>query len=109
MTLQVGCVMLRLRRLMLLPGSLVLVSTYLVSSFPAVAQSKKTPPELAADLQRGQAALRAGDQATAEQQFRAALKLDSANVEAHANLGAIAFFQGNCGTAEPEFREALRG
>ena len=75
---------------------------------PAAPQSAASP-ELTADLQRGQAALRAGDQNAAAEDFRAALKLDPTNVEAHANLGAIAFFHGDCAGAEPQFRDALGG
>jgi tetratricopeptide (TPR) repeat protein len=83
-----------------------------VSSFFAVSslagQTNSVSSELAADLQRGQAALKANDQAAATQQFRAALKLDPANVEAHANLGVMAFFHGDCTEAEQEFKSALR-
>lgn len=75
---------------------------------PALAaQSTSTNSELAADLQRAQAALKSNDQAAAAQQFRAALRLDPSNVEAHANLGVIAFFHGDCTTAEQQFRDAL--
>jgi tetratricopeptide (TPR) repeat protein len=65
--------------------------------------------ELAAALQRGQAALKANDQQLAAQQFRAALKIDPANVEAHANLGVMAFFHGDCTSASEDFRAALHG
>jgi tetratricopeptide (TPR) repeat protein len=65
--------------------------------------------ELATDLARGQAALKANDQQLAVQQFRAALKIDPANVEAHANLGVMAFFHGDCSAAEGEFHAALHG
>jgi tetratricopeptide (TPR) repeat protein len=58
-------------------------------------------------LERGQAALKANDQATAAEQFRAALKIDPANVEAHANLGAIAFLHGDCTGAMHDLRSAL--
>jgi len=64
--------------------------------------------ELAADLERGQAALKANDQQLAAQQFRAALKLDPDNVEAHANLGVMAFFHSDCNSAESEFHAALK-
>jgi tetratricopeptide (TPR) repeat protein len=85
------------------PLSLLFIAVASACAAQSVASS-----ELSADLQRGQAALKAGDQATAAQQFRAALKLDPSNVEAHANLGAIAFFHGDCAAAEPQFRDALR-
>jgi tetratricopeptide (TPR) repeat protein len=64
--------------------------------------------ELANDLERGHEALQADDQALATQEFRAALKLDPDNAEAHANLGVMAFFHGDCPVAEPEFQNALR-
>jgi tetratricopeptide (TPR) repeat protein len=83
---------------------------FVVSPFVHAGQTRSVvSPEVAADLQRGQTDLKAGDQTAAAQEFLAALKLDPANVEAHANLGAIAFFRGDCATAEPHFRDALRG
>jgi tetratricopeptide (TPR) repeat protein len=88
--------------------ALLLCAIIAAQSHGLEAQSIIANPELAADLQRGQAALKANDQATATQQFRAALKLDPANVEAHANLGVMAFFHGDCTTAEQEFKSALR-
>lgn len=75
---------------------------------PSRLAAQTSSAELAADLQRGQAALRAGDQNAAARDFSAALKLDPSSVEAHANLGAIAFFHGDCAAAEPHFRAALR-
>jgi cytochrome c-type biogenesis protein CcmH/NrfG len=71
-------------------------------------QTASSSSELAADLQRAQAALKSNDQATAMQEFRAVLKLDPANVEAHANLGVMAFFHGDCTAAEQEFHNVLR-
>jgi tetratricopeptide (TPR) repeat protein len=64
--------------------------------------------ELAAHLERGQAALKANDQQLAATEFRSVLKLDPANVEAHANLGVMAFFHGDCNAAEDEFRAAIK-
>lgn len=72
------------------------------------AQSSPRAPGLESELQRAQSALKANDQATAAAAFRAVLKLDPSNVEAHANLGVMAFFHGDCAAAEPEFRNALR-
>lgn len=71
---------------------------------PAQSASKS---EIATDLERGHAALQANHQDQAAEAFRAALKLDPDNTEAHANLGAIAFFKGDCQAAEPEFQSAL--
>jgi len=80
-----------------------------VLAFPlaAVAQTQPAHSELAVDLERGQAALKANDRAGAADEFRAALKIDPANAEAHANLGAIAFFQGDCTGALRELHSAL--
>ncbi|MGH9606812.1 MAG: tetratricopeptide repeat protein [Terracidiphilus sp.] len=74
---------------------------------PSLAQTGSTKSALTEDLERGQAALKANDQAAAASAFRAALKTDPANVEAHANLGAIAFFRGDCAAALPDLRSAL--
>ena len=74
---------------------------------PCVAQAGTSKSQLTEDLLRGQAALKANDQAAAAEQFRAALKIDPANVEAHANLGAIQFFQGDCPGAMRDLRSAL--
>ncbi len=82
--------------------------TAAASPSPAAVPPAARSAALAADLQRAQAALRANDQAAAAQQFRAALKLDPANVEAHANLGVMAFFHGDCASAERELHSALR-
>jgi tetratricopeptide (TPR) repeat protein len=82
----------------------------LTLQLPALgAQAAPENPELAADLQRGQAALKANDQARAMEEFRAAVQLDPHNIEAHANLGVIAFFHGDCSAAERELHSALEG
>lgn len=90
--------------------SLLVAACCAVLLFSAVlrAQSASTSPVLAADLERGEAALRAKDQTTAASYFEDALKHDPNNAEAHADLGAIAFFRGDCAAAEPHFRQALR-
>lgn len=74
---------------------------------PCPAQTSSARSQLAADLERGQQALKSHDQAGAAAQFRAALKLDPANAEAHANLGAIAFFHGDCRGAMQDLHAAL--
>jgi tetratricopeptide (TPR) repeat protein len=58
-------------------------------------------------LQRGEAALKANDQNAAADAFRAALAIDPKNVEANANLGAIAFFHDDCPGAMRNLRSAL--
>jgi tetratricopeptide (TPR) repeat protein len=82
----------------------LLLFTALLLMRPAQGQ---TSPQLQADLERGQQALRAGDSSEAARAFSAALQLDPYSVEAHANLGAIAFFRGDCQTAEAHLRAAL--
>jgi tetratricopeptide (TPR) repeat protein len=73
----------------------------------SIAQTGSTRSELTQDLERGEEALRANDQTAAAEQFREALKIDPANVEANANLGAIAFFHGDCAGAIRNLRSAL--
>lgn len=74
----------------------------------AMAQATTASQKIASDIQRAQAALRANDQTEAETQFRDILRLDPSNVEAHANLGVMAFFHGDCPAASGEFESALR-
>jgi Tfp pilus assembly protein PilF len=82
----------------------------LTLQLPALeAQAAPENPELAADLQRGQAALKANDQARAMEEFRAAVPLDPHNIGAHASLGVIAFFHGDCFAAQSELHSALEG
>lgn len=79
----------------------------LASCHHSIAQTGSTRSELTKDLERGEEALKANDQTAAAEQFRAALKIDPANVEANANLGAIGFFQGDCSGAIRNLRSAL--
>jgi predicted Zn-dependent protease len=81
---------------------------FVIQSLPMWSQAASTNAELAGDLERGHKALQANNQALATQEFRAAVKLDPDNAEAHANLGVMAFFHGDCPAAEPEFQSALR-
>jgi tetratricopeptide (TPR) repeat protein len=71
------------------------------------AQTGPAPGALKDDLQRGEVALKANDQDAAADAFRAALAIDPKNVEANANLGAIAFFHGDCSGATRNLRSAL--
>jgi tetratricopeptide (TPR) repeat protein len=73
----------------------------------SLAQTGLAGSELTKNLERGEQALKANDQTAAAEQFRAALKIDPANVEANANLGAIAFFHGDCAGAIRNLRSAL--
>jgi Tfp pilus assembly protein PilF len=97
----ISCKNLKVTALLLLWSSLTSLPR------PLSAQAGSKSAELGTDLQRAQAALKANDQTAAAEQFRAVLKLDPSNAEAHANLGAIAFFHGDCPVAEKEFRGAL--
>jgi tetratricopeptide (TPR) repeat protein len=81
---------------------------FAMQSLPMCAQSAPTNAELAGDLERGHSALQSNNQALATQEFQAALKLDPGNAEAHANLGVMALFRGDCPAAEAEFQSALR-
>lgn len=71
-------------------------------------QSSPHSSAVAADLEHGEAALRAKDAAAAKGFFEDALRHDPDNAEAHTELGAIAFFQGDCASAEPHLRQALK-
>ena len=71
-------------------------------------QTASKSAQLVTDIQRAQAALKSNNQAEAAEQFRAVLKLDPSNVEAHVDLGIMAFFHNDCPAAEKDFRDALR-
>lgn len=86
------------RRQLTLLGALVLLAGSL---------SAQSAPNLASELQQGEAALKANDQTSAAQHFQNVLASDPDNAEAHANLGAIAFFHGDCQAAAPHLRAAL--
>jgi len=86
----------------------IFVGIVLLCSGPVQAQETSSTEQLKTHLQRGQAALKANQQEEAAKEFRAALSLDPSNAEAHANLGALSFFHGDCKDAEIEFRAALK-
>jgi tetratricopeptide (TPR) repeat protein len=88
-------------RLLLLP-----LLSFALLPFSA-AQAGSSGNALVQDMERGQAALKANDQAAAADAFRAALAIDPENVEAHANLGALDFLRGDCAGAMPHLRSAL--
>jgi tetratricopeptide (TPR) repeat protein len=64
-------------------------------------------PRIQLHLQRARQALAANASNTAIVEYQAVLELDSRNVEAQANLGVIAFFQGDCQDASRYFNGAL--
>ena len=76
-------------------------------SLSGLGQNGTAKEAVAATLQQAQAALKANQQAHAASLFQSVLKLDPTNVEAHANLGALAFYRGNCPAASTDFRAAL--
>lgn len=80
---------------------------FVVSMYTARAQTGANSATVGTDLQRAEAALKANDQASAARLFQVVLDRDPGNAEAHANLGAFAFFRGDCGSAEQNFRVAL--
>jgi tetratricopeptide (TPR) repeat protein len=63
--------------------------------------------EVQLHLQRAQEALRANDPETAVGEYRAALRVDPQNIDAQANLGVIAFMQGQYAEAAEDFRQVL--
>jgi tetratricopeptide (TPR) repeat protein len=62
----------------------------------------------AAHLREAHRLLSENKPAAAIPEFRAAVALDPSNIDAHANLGVLLFFQNNYTDAIPELREALR-
>jgi tetratricopeptide (TPR) repeat protein len=64
--------------------------------------------EVQLHLQRAQEALRVNDPQAAVEEYRAALQVDPKNVDAQANLGVIAFMQGQYADAAEDFRQALK-
>lgn len=81
----------------------------LLASQAAIAQpASAKSAQVQSILQQAQAALKSNQPASAAAQFRQVLALDPSNVEAHANLGVIAFVQGDCPGAEPELARALK-
>ena len=81
----------------------ILSSAAFSQSHSAIAKS----PAIKTNLQRAEAALLANDLETAIREFHAVLALDPKNAEAHADLGVIAFFRGDCATAVANLRDAL--
>lgn len=89
-----------LRRQLPLLAAILLTST--------LAAQTGNSGKVASELRQGEAALKANDQTAAAQHFESALHIDPENAEAHANLGAIAFFHGDCQAATPHLRAAFQ-
>jgi tetratricopeptide (TPR) repeat protein len=83
--------------------SLVFLSTLAYSQAGGSRQQ-----EVQLHLQRAQEALRVNDPETAVREYRATLSLDPQNIDAQANLGVIAFMQGQYAEAAEDFRQALK-
>ena len=78
-------------------------------SAPSYGQTgNNSQQEVQSHLQRAQDALRVRDPDTAIREYRAVLQLDPSNLDAVANLGVIAFMQGQYADAAEDFRQALK-
>ena len=73
----------------------------------ALAQTT-TNEQIALHYKQAEAALKAGEPQTAAAEFREILKLDPGNAEASANLGVIAYRQGDFSQAQELFGDALK-
>lgn len=89
--------------------ALVIFLVFLFASpFTSAAQTKESrTADIQAHLQRAQNALRKNQPEVAATELRAVLALDPQNADALANLGVIAFFQGDCRAASQDFSRAL--
>ncbi len=70
--------------------------------------SESQQQEVQSHLQRALKALSVNDPDTAAREYRAALQIDPKNIDARANLGVIAFMQGQYAEATEDFRAALK-
>jgi len=68
----------------------------------------RTQQEIQTHVQRAQEALRVNDPETAVREYRAVLQLDPKNIDARANLGVIAFLQGQYADAGQDFRQVVK-
>ena len=79
--------------------------------FPVISFSQKgegNQREIRLHFDRAQEALKANSPDVAVNEFRAILSVDPNNVEARANLGVIAFAQGDFAKADENFRQAVK-
>ncbi|MGH9763249.1 MAG: tetratricopeptide repeat protein, partial [Blastocatellia bacterium] len=73
-----------------------------------IAQSMQAPSrETQMHLQRARDALKGNAPDTAINEYRAVLEMEPKNIEANANLGVMAFFQGDCAKASGYFSAVL--
>ena len=89
-------------------GRRVLLLTLFALGISAALAQQPSSPQVATDVQQAEAALRGNQQDLAARLFQGVLQQDPGNVEAHANLGAIAFFHGDCAGAMPNLRAAFQ-
>ncbi|HEV2419247.1 MAG TPA: tetratricopeptide repeat protein [Terriglobia bacterium] len=89
--------------------ALVIFLVFLFASpFTSAAQTGRSrTADIQAHLQRAQNALKNNQPEVAATELRAVLALDPQNADALANLGVIAFFQGDCRAASQDFSRAL--
>jgi tetratricopeptide (TPR) repeat protein len=91
-------------------GPMVCVLTMLFLSLtrPGLADRNDLPNQAEKYLQLGNQALKSGDWAQAESNYRAGLKLKAELFELHSNLGLSCYFQQKYDQAEAAFMAALR-
>lgn len=92
-------------------GLLIVISSLvaLLLSLRSIGQSGiSRAAEIKRYMEQGQGALKANQPEEAAQAYRAVLKIDSANVDAHANLGIVAMVRGNWAGAAEELQRALK-
>jgi tetratricopeptide (TPR) repeat protein len=93
-----------------LNGRPLVLFVMLLTSALATSAAQTGPPRPAAihdHLRKAEEYLKAKDPNSAVNEFNAVLALDPKNAEAYANLGVIAFFQGDYQGASQKFRKAL--
>jgi Flp pilus assembly protein TadD len=78
---------------------------FLLSAFPFFAFCQEN--EMVQHAKRAQAAIASNDNESAVRELNAMLRLDPANVDAHANLGMVRFTQGQFNEAKTQFEAAL--
>ena len=93
----------------LLKRCTMLTFSLLISSVIASSQNGEgKSQEIRLHFDRAQEALTANRPEVAVNEFRAVLTLDPNNIEARANLGVIAFAQGDFAKADENFRQAVK-
>lgn len=88
-------------------GRCVWVLLIVGMALPGLAQRNSDVAGVEKYLRKGNEALKSGDWAQAEQEYRAALSLDAKRFEVHSNLGLSCYFQKKDDDAESAFSAAL--